>query len=64
MKDSTQLLAFLGHHKCATTWIHEILGQVCRELRLHYVIAPNPKTFNHNLKKFVEENEVIGNNPH
>jgi hypothetical protein len=56
------LLAFFGHHKCATTWISDILGQVCRFLKLNYVVVPNAKAFRHDLDDFVirESIDVLG----
>ena len=58
MKRQKQLLAFFGHHKCATTWISSIIGDVCRELKLRQVTVYGAKTFNYNLVRFVQENSL------
>ena len=52
------LLAFFGHHRCATTYVNDILRQVCREFNLRHITVPNPRVFNYDLRKFVEEKRV------
>lgn len=52
------LLAFFGHHRCATTYINDILRQACRELNLRHYTVPNPKVFDYDLRRFVEEKRV------
>ncbi len=39
MRPLPHLLAFFGHHKCASTWVHSILAPVCAEAgwRLAYL---------------------------
>lgn len=38
------MYAYFGHHKCASTWIHGILGQICREAGLLHRILVDPLT--------------------
>ncbi|WP_243663201.1 hypothetical protein [Rhodothermus marinus] len=38
------LYVYFGHHKCASTWIHEIIGQVCREAGLQKRLLVDPLT--------------------
>ena len=38
------LRVYFGHHKCASTWIHEIIGQVCREAGLQKRLLVDPLT--------------------
>ncbi len=38
------LYVYFGHHKCASTWIHEILAQVCREAGLRTRLLVDPLT--------------------
>ena len=55
---SRPLLAYFGHHKCASTYVRQLIHQVCRELKLRGAVVALPQTFNHDLRKFVEENHV------
>ncbi len=56
--NNKQLIAYFGHHKCATVWIHAILKEVCKELSIKIEYVHSPKQFNHDLKKFIEENSI------
>jgi hypothetical protein len=38
------LFAYYGHHKCASTWIHGILSEVCREAGLTHRMVVDPAT--------------------
>jgi len=38
------LYAYFGHHKCASTWIREIICQVCREAGISTLFLWNPLT--------------------
>ncbi len=40
------LYAYFGHHKCASTWIVEILEQICREAGLKPKLIVDPRTPN------------------
>ncbi len=40
------LYAYFGHHKCASTWIVEILEQICREAGLKQKVIVDPATPN------------------
>ncbi len=45
-----EILAYFGHHKCATTWLNDILVQICERIGLSIVIIHNSKLFNDNLE--------------
>jgi len=38
------LHVYFGHHKCASTWIREIIAKVCREAGLRHKLILDPKT--------------------
>ena len=46
MANEHKLLAFFGHHKASTTWIGEIMLQVCRDSGLRFVHVRNHETLN------------------
>ena len=52
------LLAYFGHHKCATQWVKSIIAQVCRSMNLKFVNVHNSEMFNKNLDVFVRENNI------
>jgi hypothetical protein len=49
---------FLGHHKCATTWINSITQDVARRLGLKFMIVSNARGFGRDLPKYIAENEI------
>lgn len=55
---NNQLLAYFGHHKCATVWIHSILTEVCRDLSLKLEYVHSHNQFNGDLESFVKENDL------
>jgi len=52
------LYVFCGHHKAGTLWFIRMLASVCFEIGLKGAYIPTPKTFNFNLKKHIDENEI------
>jgi hypothetical protein len=52
------LRSFFGHHKCATTWINDILQLVCRDLGLAFANVHSPAMFNYHLDSFVKDRQV------
>jgi hypothetical protein len=58
MARPTHLLAYFGHHKCASTWIHNIVGNVCDEAGLQCSYLANPEMFDHDLAGFVEREGI------
>jgi hypothetical protein len=52
------VLAYFGHHRCASSWIVDVVGAVCRELRLRHVSVHNAREFGHDLGRFVREERV------
>jgi len=53
-----QLLAYFGHHKCATRWIRTIFSRICKKLSLKLELVNSPKRFNRDLKTFVRTHDV------
>jgi hypothetical protein len=49
---------FFGHHRCATSWIDDVLRAVCRDLGLRHVSVHHPRLFGHDLGRFVREQRV------
>ena len=58
MNEERPLLAFFGHHKCASTWIKAVIASACRELGLRHELVHHPRMFNHDLRQFVEQEGV------
>ena len=52
------LLAYFGHHKCATIWISSIVSSVCKKIGLRFFEVNGPPLFDHNLKSFVEGKKI------
>lgn len=52
------LLAYFGHHKCATQWIKGLLWQLCRDLDLNFHTTPNAKLFQNDVWTFVRQHDV------
>ena len=50
------LLAYFGHHKCASTWLGEIVRETCAAAGLEYAHVHNPQMFEGDLKAFVARN--------
>lgn len=51
-------MAYFGHHKCASTWIHNIVGNVCDETGLKCAYLANEEMFEHDLPGYVARNDV------
>jgi hypothetical protein len=58
MSDLKTLLAFFGHHKCATSWIKAIVAEICNDLSLKFVDVHHPEMFGFDLGGFVAEKEI------
>lgn len=58
MKSNKYLLAYFGHHKCATQYVNSIIRQVCRNIGLKFISVHNPQMFNNNLRKYVDESDI------
>ncbi len=52
------LLAFYGHHKCASTWVHSVLDLICVDAGWRLSYLPEPKDFGNDLAAFVEKEGV------
>ncbi len=53
MSRERSLLAFYGHHKCASSWLAHICSEVCRELGLRREIVWSETLFDSDLPSFV-----------
>jgi len=49
---------FFGHHKCATTWICDILKLACRDLGLRFASLHSPAMFDYRLDAFAADNRI------
>ena len=58
MNEEIKLLAFFGHHKGATTWIGNIINQICQSSGLKCIRANSPKWFKFNLQNYIDENKA------
>lgn len=58
MRKAGPLLAFFGHHKCASSYIHAIVRRVAREVGLHVESLTTPAAFSHNMKQWVHDNRT------
>ena len=58
MSRPDHLMAYFGHHKCASTWIHNIVGNVCDETGMHCAYLANEEMFDHDLPGYVAKNDV------
>jgi hypothetical protein len=48
-----RLLAYFGHHKCASSWLADIMRDVCAAAGLAYASVHNPRGFGGDLNGFV-----------
>lgn len=53
-----RLLAYFGHHKCASTWIHRILAEATRVMGLRHAYLHNPAQFGGDLAGYVARNRL------
>lgn len=53
MQTDFPLLAFFGHHKCASTWIHRILGDFARHAGLEHAYLYDAANFDGDLPAYV-----------
>lgn len=58
MNQEAKLLAFFGHHKGATTWIRNIVYNVCFELGIKPATVGFSNKFEHDLKTFIERERI------
>lgn len=52
------LLAYFGHHKAASTWIHTILDAVAADTGWNLAYLPEPRHFDHDLAAYVRGHGV------
>jgi hypothetical protein len=53
-----RLLAFLGHHRCASSWIGDVFAGVCRELGLRFAVVHNARVAGNDVGRFVETHGI------
>ncbi len=53
-----RLMAFFGHHKCATTWINIIIHQASQRLGLKFVNVHTAEMFDGHLDRFVDKRGI------
>ncbi len=49
------MLAYFGHHKCATRWICDILSDLTKSIGRNYIRVSKPPDFRDNLKQFMSK---------
>jgi hypothetical protein len=52
------LLAYFGHHKCASSWLSDITREVCAAAGLIYAHVHSPRMFQGDLRSFASRNRV------
>ena len=52
------LAIFLGHHKCGTRYVCNIIDAFCRELGISYGAVTNPKWFEYDLRAYVDAKRI------
>ena len=52
------LLAFFGHHKCASTWVHNVAETVCADAGWRQDYLYDPKQFDGDLAKYVRSKRL------
>ena len=52
------LLAYFGHHKCASTWVNDIVRDVCASAGLSHASVHSPRKFEADLPGFVARSGV------
>jgi hypothetical protein len=52
------IYGYFGHHKCASTWLEKICGNVCSDLGLKYSIVYSAKDCDYDLKGYIEKNKI------
>src|SRR5262249_29817599 len=58
MRPLPHLVAFFGHHKCASTWVHSILAPVCAEAGWKLAYLYDETSFGNDLAAYVRQNAV------
>jgi len=58
IKSKKNLLAYFGHHKCASLWTGNILKQVCNDLGLRFTKVHNIRLLDEELAPFILKNKI------
>lgn len=54
----SKLYAYFGHHKCASTWIHRIVDEVCKDMGLNHVRISNSRDCTLGLSSYLENQQA------
>ena len=57
MTDSPIIL-YCGHHKCATRWLVDIIGEACGRLKLHFFEAHNGAMVEQDISRFADKQSI------
>jgi hypothetical protein len=58
-RNPSAVRVFFGHHRSGSSWIRDIFTAVAREARVRHATVHHPRTFGHDLGRFVRD-EGIG----
>jgi hypothetical protein len=53
-----EIIGFLGHHKCGTTWLSGILEKISRQYSVNFGYFPASSCFGGNLSEYVSQNNI------
>ena len=56
--NNAPLIAYFGHHKCASTWINDTNLAISLKMGITFRNVNNPHMFGHNLPVFIENNRI------
>jgi len=57
-RSSTPVLAYFGHHKCASSWLSDITREIAAAAGLTYAHVHNPRMFGGDLRSYLADNRV------
>ena len=58
MSEARPLLCFFGHHKCASTWVHNVLDRVCADAGWNLAYLYNEDLFDKDLPAYVAREKI------
>jgi hypothetical protein len=56
--DDHTVLAYFGHHRCASRWLIGVFRQLCQDLNLEFGVVNTARSFDCDLSSYVRENHV------
>jgi hypothetical protein len=57
-KSTGRLFGYFGHHKCASTWLEAVFGDIAYDLGLRYRIVYKPSEFDADLGRHIAHNKI------